>query len=104
MDDRLIELYIERGRLRERIGAQRGQLAQELAPISTALHSVDRTRVKLRETRAWLYNHPATVAVAVVVLVVLRPATVVRSLRWGFTFWRKWTRWRVWIQAGARAF
>ena len=104
MDDRLIELYIQRGRLRERIGAQRGQLAQELVPMCTALHTVDRARTLLQETRVWLFNHPAIVTVAVVALVVWRPGTVFRSLRWGFSAWRKWTRWREWIQAGSRAF
>ena len=32
MDPRLIELYVQRGRLRERIGSQRSQVARDSAP------------------------------------------------------------------------
>jgi len=97
MDERLIELYVQRGRLRERISGQRGQLARELAPLAGALHTADRARVLLRQAQDWLAAHPAVVTAAVVALVVWRPRTVFRSLRWGYASWRRWARLRQWF-------
>lgn len=103
MDDRLIELYVQRGRLRERIGVQRGQLARELAPLGSALQTVDRARTLLRQAQVWLSAHPAVVTAVVVALVVWRPRAVFRSLRWGYSAWRRWAGLRQWVNAAYRA-
>lgn len=100
MDDRLIELYVQRGRLRERIAVQRTQLAHELAPLGNALQLVDRGRAVLRQAGQWLITHPAVVSVLVVAVLVWRPRAVFRSLRWGYSAWRSWTRLRAWMHAG----
>jgi len=100
MDDRLIELYVARGRLRERIAVQRTQLARELAPLGDALRLVDRSRAVLHEAGRWLTAHPGVVAVVAVALLVWRPRAVFRSLRWGYSAWRSWTRLRAWMHAG----
>ncbi len=100
MDDRLIELYVQRGRLRERIGVQRTQLARELAPLGGALQLVDRSRAVLLQARQWLTAHPGAVSVVVVALLVWRPRAVFRSLRWGYSAWRSWTRLREWMHTG----
>ena len=103
MDARLVELYVERGRLRERISMQRGQLAHELAPLAEALHTVDRARALLNQVRLWMVANPGVVAAAAVTLVVWRPRAVLRTARWGFSVWRNWGRWRDWVRAGLRA-
>lgn len=100
MDDRLIELYVQRGRLRERIGVQRVHLARELAPLVSALHLVDRSRTVLHSARQWLTAYPAVVSVLVVAVLVWRPRAVFRSLRWSFSAWRAWNRLRRWMHAG----
>lgn len=97
MDARQIELYVQRGRLRERISVERRQLARELAPLSSALQTVDRTHAQVRYARAWLVAHPAIVAVAVVTLLVWRPRSVLNAARWGYSAWRSWARLKQWF-------
>lgn len=104
MDARLVELYVERGRLRERIGAQRGQLARELAPLGNALHAVDRTRAWLGRAGLWMAANPGIVAAIGVAVIVWKPRAVVRTARWGLSAWRNWTQWRAWIRAGLGVF
>ena len=103
MDAHLVELYIERGRLRERISMQRGQLARELAPLGNALHSVDHARTLLHQARLWMTANPGIVAAVAVAVVVWRPRTVLRTARWGLSAWRSWDRWRGWVRAGLSA-
>lgn len=98
MDDRLIELYVQRGRLRERIGAQRTQLAYELAPLSGALQLIDRSIAVLRQAGQWMVTHPVVLSALVASVLVWRPRVVFRSLRWGYAGWRSWTRVRDWMR------
>jgi glutathione S-transferase len=97
MDARQIELYVQRGRLRERISVQRGQLAREVEPLSSALQTVDRTHEQLRLARAWLVTHPTIVTAAVVALLVWRPRSVLNVARWGYSAWRSWARLKQWF-------
>ncbi len=103
MDPRLVELYVERGRLRERIGVQRVQLAHTLAPVGKALHTVDRTRVLVQRAQQWIMANPGVVAAVAVAVVVWRPRSILRSVRWGFSIWRSWGRWRDWARIALRA-
>jgi hypothetical protein len=103
MDQRLIELYVQRGRLRERIGVQRGQLAQELAPVGTALRTADRGALLLRRARAWMASHPTLVTTVIVAVAIWRPRAVWRVARNAFALWRNWSRIREWTQRGLRA-
>ena len=100
MDAKLVELYVKRGRLRERIGVQRVQLAQELAPLGDALRTVDRARALLHQAGLWMAAHPGIVALAGVAVVTWRPRRVLRSARYGFVVWRNWSRWRDWLRMG----
>jgi hypothetical protein len=104
MDARLVELYVERGRLRERISMQRGQLARELAPVGEALHTVDRARAALHRAGLWMAAHPGVVIATGVAVVVWKPRAVLRTARWGFSMWRNWAQWREWVRAGLKAF
>lgn len=103
MNERLIELYVQRGRLRERIGVQRGQLARELAPLSSALQLLDRAAIVARQAQLWLAAHPLVVTAVVVALVVWRPRSVWRTMRWGYSTWRSWARVRAWFGASSHA-
>ncbi len=91
MQQRLIELQLQRGRLLERIASQRHDLAQAGAPVAHALHFGDRVTDWINRGKRFLLAHPVAVGAAVVVLVVVRPAGVVRWTRRGFTLWRTWT-------------
>ena len=70
MDERLIELYVQRGRLRERIGAQRQLIARELAPLAKAMGVADQGVAWLHRARAYVQAHPGVVAAVVVAVVV----------------------------------
>ena len=97
MDERLIELYVQRGRLRERVSVQRREAARALTPISDALRALDRTHAQFRQSQGWLAAHPAVVAAAAVALLVWRPRSVVTAARWGYLVWRRWTRLKRWL-------
>jgi hypothetical protein len=103
MDPKLVELYVQRGRLRERIAAQRTQLAHELVPLHDALDKVDRTRALLHLARQWVIAHPGIVAAVSVALVIWRPRTLLRTARLGFFAWRNWRRWRDLVHIGFSA-
>ena len=103
MDQRLVELFVARGRLRERIDMQRGHLTVTLAPVSKALHSVDRARALLHQAQRWLVANPGIVAAATVAVVVWRPRRILRTVLWGFSVWRNLGRWQNWIRIGLRA-
>lgn len=91
MQQRLIELQVQRGRLLERIANQRRDLAQASTPVGHALHVGDRLTGLIERGKRFSLAHPVAVGAAVVVLVVLRPAGVLRWSRRGFMFWRTWT-------------
>jgi glutathione S-transferase len=97
MDERQIELYVQRGRLRERIRVQRGEMAHELAPISGALLAIDRTHAQLRKAQAWLAAHPSIVTAAVVALLVWRPRAIFTAARWGYSAWSSRARLKQWL-------
>ena len=104
MDARLVELYVQRGRLRERISMQRGELARELAPLAEALHGVDHARALLHRASLWMLAHPGVVAAVGVAVVIWKPRAVWRTARWGFLAWRNWAQWRTWVRVGLRVF
>jgi len=102
MDPRLIELYVQRGRLRERIASQRGDMAHLLAPVGSALQTVDRGRLLWRQASAWMAAHPALVTATVVAVVVWRPRAVWRLARGAYGVWQNWSRLKAWSE-GLRA-
>jgi hypothetical protein len=90
MQKRPIELYLQRGRLTERIAAQRATLARELAPVRIACDSTDRALAAVRNTIGFLRQHPAAVAVLVAAFIALKPHRAWRWLRQGRVAWRSW--------------
>lgn len=91
MQQRLIELQLQRGRLLERIANQRAALARQSRPLTGALHVGDRVSEIARDCKRTALEHPLTLALAIGVVVVIRPRTVLRWARRGFVAWRSWS-------------
>ena len=90
MNQELIDLAVERGRLLERISSQRQLLAQQLQPLGAAMGTADRVVARARQCGEYLKRHPEWVATGVVVLVILRPSRIWRWSSRAFLAWRTW--------------
>ncbi len=90
MQQRLIDLELQRGRLLERIDQQRRTLAVQVQPVSRALHVGDRLADWFAQCRQFALQYPLAVAAAVGIVIVLRPAVVLRWSRRGLLAWRTW--------------
>ena len=90
MQQRLIELQQQRGRLLERIANQRALLVTQTQPITRVLQFGDRVGEVAAQCKRTALEHPVAVAVVVGAVVLLRPRTVYRWARRGFFAWRSW--------------
>ena len=90
MQDRLIELHQRRGRLLERIAAQRQTLARELVPLQGVFNAGERARRAAQDGKNFLLQHPLVLGVALTALVVFKPRTVLRWAQRGLSVWRTW--------------
>jgi len=87
---RLLDIGVRRGRLLERIAAQRRELTAELRPLGAALQTTDHALQKLRSGVDYVKAHPATFAAAFLVLLLLKPRRVWRWTQRGIVAWRTW--------------
>ncbi|MCB1932807.1 MAG: YqjK-like family protein [Candidatus Accumulibacter sp.] len=90
MNQALIDLAVERGRLLERISNQRQMLRRELQPVGNALHGADRAVATVRKGSRYIKDHPEMVGVGVAVLIVVQPRRVWRWTKRGYFAWRTW--------------
>ena len=90
MQQRLIELQLERGRLLERIAHQRAALARHAQPVTHVLQLGDRAAAAATQARNFASAHPLALALGVGVLIALRPGAALRWARRGFILWRSW--------------
>ncbi len=94
MQERLIELHQQRGRLLERIAVQRNTLSRQLAPLQGVLNIGDRVSDRaarlVQDGKGFVQRHPLAIAAAVAAVVVLKPRTVLRWTRRGLSVWRTW--------------
>lgn len=90
MQQRLIELQLQRGRLLERIAQQRDTLAQQTAPVSRVLHIGDRVADIVRDCKRTVIQNPLTTAAVLGAVVVMGPRRVLRWSQRGFLAWRSW--------------
>lgn len=88
MQERLIELQLQRGLLLERIASQRRTLALQMQPVARTLHVGDQLRSWVDQSKLFALRHPLTVTAMVAAVVLLRPAGVLRWARRGFFAWR----------------
>lgn len=96
MNQALIDLAVQRGRLMERSSIQRQHLQQQLLPLDRALQAADHAVVSLRNGADYLGRRPGmVVAAALVLLVAIRPRGVWRWGMRGFFVWRGWRKLRV---------
>ena len=95
MPNREIELALKRGRLQERIAAQRATLAAQMGPIASTLGAADRTIALGKSGIAYVRTHPVAVGAAFAVLAVLRPKRVWRWSRRVFFAWTAWRKLRI---------
>ncbi|MDP2064400.1 MAG: YqjK family protein [Burkholderiaceae bacterium] len=92
MPKSLTELHEERGRLRERIAAQRSVLSRQMAPVQQVLALGDRAVQAGRDAADTLLKHPMALAVVVGALLAVRPKSLWRWGGRGVVLWRGW-RW-----------
>ena len=90
MNQDLIDVAIERGRLIERISSQRQLLGQQLQPLGAGLATAGRAIASIRQGSDYVKQHPEMVAVGVAALVVLQPRRVWRWSQRLFFVWRTW--------------
>jgi hypothetical protein len=94
-----VELALKRGRLQERIAAQRATLAAQVVPIAGALATADRAVALGRSGIAYVRTHPLQVGAAFALLAILRPRRVWRWSRHAFVAWGAWRKLRARIEA-----
>lgn len=90
MQQRLIELHEQRGRLLERIVDQRATLARQLLPVQDALRIGDRASSALQEVKQFLLRNSMATSIALLSALLFKPRTVWRWSRRGFIAWRTW--------------
>lgn len=90
MQERLIELQRQRGRLLERVAHERQLLAVQVQPVAHVLRVGDRLGDLFARCRRFALQHPLTVAAVVGAVLVLRPTGTLRWARRGFVAWRSW--------------
>jgi hypothetical protein len=90
MQDKLIELHRQRGRLLERIAAQRQVLLEQLTPLQEALDVSDRTTRLVQDAKAFVQKHSLGSALAIAAMVALKPRMVLRWTQRGLFAWRTW--------------
>lgn len=103
MNQREIELHIQRGQLRERIRAQRVELGLNLAPVRESLEKFDYAREQARHATHWLRQKPAVLTAGVVAFITWKPRFVFRTLRRGYGVWRTWKKIQGWKKAILRS-
>ena len=82
-----VELALKRGRLQERIAAQRATLAAQVVPDRWWLATADRAVALGRSGVAYIRTHPLQVGAAFALLAILRPRRVWRWSRRAFIAW-----------------
>lgn len=101
MNERLVAVYVQRGRLRERIQSQRARLAHDVQPLAHGLARAEQLQRQAQRAGEWVRAHGAWVAAAGVALAVWRPRVVWRGMRWAVAAWRQWRKMRrLWMPPG----
>ncbi len=90
MQNRLIELHQQRGRLIERITLQRSTLSRQLVPLQGAFNWSDRISHAVQDGKAFVQRHPLGLGAAVLAVVLLKPRTLWRWTQRGLVAWRTW--------------
>ncbi|MFT3848715.1 MAG: YqjK-like family protein [Propionivibrio sp.] len=90
MNRHLNEIHLRRGRLLERIAAQRADLGRDLRPIRNSLSRIDRVVGRLRAITDYVKRHPSITALAMAGLFAIRKEGAWRWTKRAFLAWRAW--------------
>ena len=88
MNRKLDDILLRRGRLQERIAAQRDALRRNAQPIGTAFEKADRVLGTVYSAVDYLKRHPALATVAVAGLFLVNRERFWRWAKRGFLAWR----------------
>ncbi len=97
MQTRLIELHQQRGRILERIAAQRGLMSQQLVTLEAVFSFQNRVSSAVQDGKEFARRHPAGIAVVLLTLVLLKPRTVLRWTQRALVGWRTWRSVSGWV-------
>jgi hypothetical protein len=93
MNQQLNKLHLRRGRLLERIAAQRASLGREAQPVHDALAKTDRLLARVHSGVDYVRSHPAAIAaLALSTLFIVKPE---RAWRWSKRAFSVWQTWRI---------
>jgi len=90
MNHQLNEIHLQRGRLLERIAAQRAALSRDLQPVRASLSRVDRVLARVRSVTDYIKRHPSIAALAVAGLFAIKTERAWRWTKRAFFAWRAW--------------
>lgn len=90
MNRQLNEIHLRRGRLLERIAAQRADLGRDLRPVRASLSRIDRVVGRIRSATDYVKRHPSIAALAVAGLFAIRKEGAWRWTKRAFFVWRAW--------------
>ena len=90
MQQRLIELQLQRGRLLERVAQQRDALGQQTRPVVHVLQLGDRVADLARQCKRTIVENPLTSAAVLGAVWLIRPRGVMRWAQRGLFAWRNW--------------
>lgn len=90
MQQRLIELQLQRGRLLERIAHQRERLGEQAEPVTRILQLGDRVADIASECKRTAMENPLTMAALAGLVLLVRPRAAMRWAQRGFIAWRSW--------------
>jgi hypothetical protein len=90
MNPGLNELHLRRGRLLERIAAQRAALRRDAQPVYGALYKTDRVLARVHAAVDYVRGHPSIALLATVALFLMKGKGVWKVAKRGFVAWRIW--------------
>ena len=86
----LTDVYVQRGRLLERIALQRVVLIDDMHPVHAALNTTDRVLGYVNAGVAYVKRHPGITALGVAVLFAVKGRRIFRLAKRGFFVWQAW--------------
>ena len=90
MNPGLNELHLRRGRLLERIAAQRAALRRDAQPLYGALYKTDRVLARVHSAVEYVKKHPSIAMLATAALFFVRGKGIWGLAKRGFLAWRIW--------------
>ena len=93
MNRQIAELHQRRGRLLERIGNQRAELAEYCVPVHATLDRTDPFLGRIHAAVYYFKTHPlVSAALALATVYVVKPK---RAWRWSARVFSAWQTWRL---------